>query len=170
LTLFWLGEGAGADGEGADGEGADGEGAVVLAVVVLGVVVVEGLVVLFPPQPAVIALSATTMTAPAITRVWRAVGDDVTIRSSLLPTNYRSADKTLLDAVLRRLSSSRMRRSTANSQVQRPIRAHGRPTPERTSQPLQNFEVSLGVARINSCYLVGDGRRRCRDIVRSRLI
>jgi hypothetical protein len=164
LTLFWLGEGAGAD-----GEGADGEGAVVLAVVVLGVVVVEGLVVLFPPQPAVIALSATTMTAPAITRVWRAVGDDVTIRSSLLRTNYTST-KTLLDAVLRRLSSSRMRRSTANSQVQRPIRAHGRPTPERTSQPLQNFEVSLGVARINSCYLVGDGRRRCRDIVRSRLM
>jgi hypothetical protein len=49
--LFWLG--AGADG------GADGAGAVVLAVVVagvvLGVVVVEGLVDLFPPQPAVIA-------------------------------------------------------------------------------------------------------------------
>jgi hypothetical protein len=79
--LFWLG--AGPDGEGADGEGADGEGAVVLAVVVAvvvpGVVVVDGLVVLFPPQPAVIAPSATTMTAPAITRVWRAVGDDVTI-------------------------------------------------------------------------------------------
>jgi hypothetical protein len=74
--LFWLGAGP-------DGEGADGAGAVVLAVVVavvvLGVVVVEGLVVLLPPQPAVIAPSATTMTAPAITRVWRAVGDDVTI-------------------------------------------------------------------------------------------
>src|ERR1700736_6278753 len=76
--LFWLGAGA-------DGAGADGGGAVVLAVVVvvvvLGVVVVEGLVDLFPPQPAVIAPSATTMTAPAITRVWGAVGDDVTIRS-----------------------------------------------------------------------------------------
>jgi hypothetical protein len=59
--LFWLG--AGADG------GADGAGAIVLAVVlvvvVLGFVVVEGLVDLFPPQPAVIAPSATTITAPA---------------------------------------------------------------------------------------------------------
>ena len=52
--LFWL------------GAGADGAGAVVLAVVVvvvvLGVVVVEGLVDLFPPQPAVIAPSAKLTT------------------------------------------------------------------------------------------------------------
>ena len=94
--LFWLG--AGADG------GADGAGAVVLAVVVavvvLGVVVVEGLVGLFPPQPAVIAPSATTMTALAITRVWRAVGDGVTFQSSLLPMIDRSAGRSLLGAVL----------------------------------------------------------------------
>src|ERR1700726_307129 len=96
--LFWLG--AGADG------GADGAGAVVLAVVVvvvvLGVVVVEGLVGLFPPQPAVIAPSATTMTALAITRVWRAVGDGVTFQSSLFPMIDRSAGRPLLGAVLRR--------------------------------------------------------------------
>jgi hypothetical protein len=100
--LFWLG--AGADG------GADGAGAVVLAVVVvvvvLGVVVVEGLVGLFPPQPAVIAPSATTMTALAITRVWRAVGDGVTFQSSLLPMIDRSAGRSLLGAVLRRPGSS----------------------------------------------------------------
>ena len=90
--LFWL------------GAGADGAGAVVLVVVVvvvvLGVVVVEGLVGLFPPQPAVIAPSATTMTALAITRVWRAVGDGVTIQSSLLPMIDRSAGRSLLGAVL----------------------------------------------------------------------
>src|ERR1700693_4133904 len=90
--LFWL------------GAGADGAGAVVLAVVVvvvvLGVVVVEGLVGLFPPQPAVIAPSATTMTALAITRVWRAVGDGVTFQSSLLPMIDRSAGRSLLCAVL----------------------------------------------------------------------
>src|ERR1700722_10512339 len=89
--LFWL------------GAGADGAGAVVLAVVVVavpGVGVVEGLVGLFPPQPAVIAPSATTMTALAITRVWRAVGDGVTFQSSLLPMIDRSAGRSLLGAVL----------------------------------------------------------------------
>jgi hypothetical protein len=100
--LFWLG--AGADG------GADGAGAVVLAVVVavvvLGVVVVEGLVDLFPPQPALIAPSATTMTALAITRLWRAVGDGVTIQSSRLPMIDSSAGRSLLGAVRRRPGSS----------------------------------------------------------------
>jgi hypothetical protein len=146
--LFWLG--AGADGAGLDGAGVDGGGAVVLAVVVvvvLGVVVVEGLVDLFPPQPAVIAPSATTMTAPAITRVWRAVGDDVTIRSSLLPTIDRSAVP----------AQARMRRSRASLQLKTTIRAHGRRTPEGISQPLRSFGRSLGAARINSCYLVGTG-------------
>jgi hypothetical protein len=134
----------------ADVAGVDGGGAVVLAVVVvvvLGVVVVEGLVDLFPPQPAVIAPSATTMTAPAITRVWRAVGDDVTIRSSLLPTIDRSAVP----------AQARMRRSRASLQLKTTIRAHGRRTPEGISQPLRSFGRSLGAARINSCYLVGTG-------------
>ena len=147
--LFWL------------GAGADGAGAVVLAVVVvvvvLGVVVVEGLVGLFPPQPAVIAPSATTMTALAITRVWRAVGDAVTIQSSLLPMIDRSAGRSLLGAVLRRPGSSNMRRSRASAQLQTPVRAHGRHIPEGISQPLQSFGRSLGVARINSCYPVGTG-------------
>jgi hypothetical protein len=147
--LFWLG--AGVAGGGAKGGAVDGGGAVVLAVVVavvvLGVVVVEGLVDLFPPQPAVIAPSATTMTAPAITRVWRAVGDDVTIRSSLLPMIDRSAVPV----------QARMRRSRASPQLQSPIRAHGQRTPEATSQPLRNFGRALGAARINSCHLVGTG-------------
>jgi hypothetical protein len=102
--LFWLG--AGADGGGA-GVLAMVVVVVVVVVVVLGVVVVEGLVGLFPPQPAVIAPSATTMTAPAITRVWRAVGDDVTIRSSLLPMIDWSAVPV----------QARMRRSGARSQL-----------------------------------------------------
>src|ERR1700693_32594 len=102
--LFWL------------GAGADGAGAVVLAVVVvvvvLGVVVVEGLVGLFPPQPAVTAPCATT-----------------------------SAGRSLLGAVLRRPGSSNMRRSRASAQLQTPVRAHGRHIPEGISQPLQSFEI-----------------------------
>ena len=50
-----------------------------------------------------------------------------------------------------------MRRSRASAELQTPVRAHGRHIPEGISQPLQSFGWSLGVARINSCYLVGTG-------------
>jgi hypothetical protein len=146
--LFWL------------GAGADGAGAVVLAVVVvvLGVVVVEGLVGLFPPQPAVIAPSATTMTALAITRVWRAVGDGVTFQSSLLPMIDRSAGRSLLGAVLRRPGSSQYAPFEGERATPDPGPCSRPGTyPKESHSPFGASGRSLGLARINSCYLVGTG-------------
>jgi hypothetical protein len=158
--LFWL------------GAGADGAGAVVLAVVVavvvLGVVVVEGLVDLFPPQPAVIAPSATTMTAPAITRVWRTVGDGVTIQSSLLPMIDSSAGRSLLGAVLRRPGSSQ------HAPIEGELAA---PDPGPCSRPARARRILTATSELRAVswrhadkLLLpgGDRRRRCRHRVSSR--
>ena len=93
--LFSVGAGVGGE---AGGDGAAAVVVAVVVVVVLGVVVVDGLFDLFPAQPAVMPPRATMMTAPAITRVCRAVGDAVTIGSSLLPMTAGSTDTTVLAA------------------------------------------------------------------------
>jgi hypothetical protein len=160
--LFWLG--AGADG------GADGAGAVVLAVVVvvLGVVVVEGLVGLFPPQPAVIAPSATTMTALAITRVWRAVGDGVTFQSSLLPMIDSSAGRSLLGAVLRRPGSSQY--ALFEGELASPDPGPcSRPAHTRRNLTAPSELRAVSWRRADKLLLPGgDRRRRCRHRVSSR--
>jgi hypothetical protein len=158
--LFWL------------GAGAEGAGAVVLAVVVLvvvlGVVVVEGLVDLFPPQPAVIAPSATTMTAPAITRVWRAVGDGVTIQSSLLPMIDSSAGRSLLGAVLRRLGSSQYAPFEGELATPDPGPC-SRPAHARRNLTATSELRAVSWPRADKLLLPGgDRRRRCRHRVSSR--
>jgi hypothetical protein len=158
--LFWL------------GAGADGAGAVVLAVVVvvvvLGVVVVEGLVGLFPPQPAVIAPSATTMTALAITRVWRAVGDGVTFQSSLLPMIDRSAGRSLLGAVLRRPGSSQYAPFEGERATPDPGPC-SRPAHTRRNLTAPSELRAVSWRRADKLLLPGgDRRRRCRHRVSSR--
>jgi hypothetical protein len=158
--LFWL------------GAGADGAGAVVLAVVVavvvLGVVVVEGLVDLFPPQPAVIAPSVTTMTAPAITRVWRAVGDGVAIQSSLLPMIDTSAGRSLLGAVLRRPGSSQYAPIEGELATPDPGPC-SRPARARRNLTATSELRAVSWRRADKLLLPGgDRRRRCRHRVSSR--
>ena len=158
--LFWL------------GAGADGAGAVVLAVVVvvvvLGVVVVEGLVGLFPPQPAVTAPSATTMSALAITRVWRAVGDGVTIQSSLLPMIDRSARQV---ATGRGAAPSRFKQY-APFEGERATPDPGpcsRPAHTRRNLTAPSELRVVSWRRADKLLLPGgDRRRRCRHRVSSR--